>query len=136
MLGEAQQIPELTAPVIASAETDGHALALIASGVCRANAYYRAPYDGGAAFLLIQDDSFPKPTDDPVKQIAEVFPQALASLAIGNHRRAWESYLGCFGLDSETRGEQVVSYRFGMLVLSTRFDELDRLIELEAQLST
>ena len=33
---------------------------MIASGVCDADAYYRGPYEGGAAFLLIKDERFPR----------------------------------------------------------------------------
>jgi hypothetical protein len=46
----------LTEPEIDVASFDhGHVLAMIAVGLLGAAAYYRAPYDGGAAFLLIPE---------------------------------------------------------------------------------
>ena len=59
MLGEAQNIPELAEAEVLLGEVNGHVLAIIASGVCRADAYYRCPYEGGAAYLLIRDENFP-----------------------------------------------------------------------------
>jgi hypothetical protein len=50
MLGEAQGIPELAEAEVPLNEVNGHVLAMIGSGVCRADAYYRCPYEGGAAF--------------------------------------------------------------------------------------
>ena len=66
-LGEEQNIPELTQPQIPlTVEINGHVLSMIASGVCGADAYYRGPYDGGAAFLLIKDEKFPRNQEPPL----------------------------------------------------------------------
>lgn len=55
MLGESHGIPGLAEPQVPISEINGHTLAMIASVVCRADAYYRCPYEGGAAYLLIKD---------------------------------------------------------------------------------
>jgi hypothetical protein len=66
-LGEEQTIPELTQPQLPlTADINGHVLSMIASGVCDGDAYYRGPYDGGAAFLLIKDDKFPRSQEHPL----------------------------------------------------------------------
>jgi hypothetical protein len=49
-LGEEQQIHELITPLLQLGDLDGHTLAVFGSGICQANAYYRCPYEGGAAF--------------------------------------------------------------------------------------
>lgn len=71
--GESQGIPELTEPELSLDRIDGHTIAMIASGICRANAYYRSPYDGGALYDLIMDESFPKDPTPPLARLATVF---------------------------------------------------------------
>ena len=70
--GEEQEVPELATSMFPLDGIDGHFLAMIANGICRADAYYRCPYDGGAAFLLIQDENFPKNYEPPLQRIASV----------------------------------------------------------------
>jgi hypothetical protein len=98
LLGEHRQIPALTEPQVLLDDFDGHFLAMIGSGICRASAYYRAPYEGGAAYLLIKDDAFPLCSDAPVARIASVFPQAISSLEIPDHKVAFIGYLEFYGL--------------------------------------
>ena len=133
-LGEEQQIPELATPMFPLDGIDGHFLAMLASGVCQADAYYRCPYDGGAAFLLIQDENFPKNTEPPLQRIASVFPQAIASIEIANHRQALAGYLEHYGLVGETEGDTLVVKEDGEAVLTAAFDEQDRLAKLDVSI--
>ncbi|MBL8797842.1 MAG: hypothetical protein JNM56_28350 [Planctomycetia bacterium] len=132
-LGEKQQIPELTTPMLQLGDIDGHTLAMLASGVCQANAYYRCPYEGGAAFVLIQDESFPKPTEPPLARIASVFPQAISSIDIPDHRLALIGHLDHHGLVYEEVVGQVLVKENGEPVLTAVFDEQNRLTNLEVQ---
>jgi hypothetical protein len=59
LLGEHHHTPELTEAQLSLGGVNGHFLALLASGICRANAYYRAPYDGGAAFSSLKTTPSP-----------------------------------------------------------------------------
>ncbi|WP_345780486.1 DUF6882 domain-containing protein, partial [Xanthomonas sacchari] len=52
--GEHEGIAELAAPSSALGEDGGHHIALLA-GALRGRCYYRAPYDGGALFFLLED---------------------------------------------------------------------------------
>ncbi len=52
-LDTADRIPELQQPSVELSQIDGHYLSMIASGLTRANAYYRGPIEGGAVFFLI-----------------------------------------------------------------------------------
>jgi hypothetical protein len=101
MFGEQLQIRELTEPEVRLYVADGHTLSMIASGVCRADAYFRCPYEGGALFVLIQDENFPRCTEPPLQRIATIFPQAISSLNIPNHRPAFSGYLDDHGLAYE-----------------------------------
>ena len=103
-LGEQQQIPELTEPQIPlTDEINGHVLSMIASGVCDADAYYRGPYDGGAAFLLIKDAKFPPSKEPPLARLAHFFPQAISAFSIPDHRLALTSYLDQYGSFTPTK---------------------------------
>ncbi|MBL8799294.1 MAG: hypothetical protein JNM56_35740 [Planctomycetia bacterium] len=135
-LGEEQQIAELTTPMLPLSEIDGHTLAMIASGVCQANAYYRCPYEGGAAFVLIQDDSFPKPTEPPLARIASVFPRAICSIEIPDHRLALLGHLDHYGLAYEQEAGKVLVKENGELLLTATFDELNRLTNLEVMIDS
>lgn len=115
--------------------TRGHVLAMIASGVCRADAYYRCTYEGGAAFVLIMDENFPKCTDPPLQRIATVFPQAIALLEIPDHKLALAGYLDHYGLRHEQDGDKIVVKENGEPVLTATFDERNRLTNLETTLA-
>lgn len=134
--GEQHSIPELTTPQLPLDQVDGHTLALLASGICEANAYYRCPYEGGALFVLIMDENFPKCTDPPLQRIATVFPQAIASLDIPDHKLALAGYLDHYGLSHEQDGDKLVVKESGEPVLTATFDELNRLTNLEVKLKS
>jgi len=132
--GEQYGIPELTTPQLPLDQMDSHTLALFASGVCEANAYFRCPYDGGALFVLIMDENFPKCTDQPLQRIATVFPQAIASLEILDHRLAFMCYLDSYKLIHEQHGDKIVVKENDEPMLTATFDEQNRLTNLEATL--
>ena len=53
--GAGEKLAEFTLPSVDLNKTDGLALTLIASEVCKASSYFQDDYDGGAAFLLVSD---------------------------------------------------------------------------------
>ncbi len=130
--GEAARIPEFASPSFALEEFSADALALVASGICKADAYFRAPYEGGALYLLIADPSFPPPPGPPLARIATAFPRAIASLEIGDHRSALAGHLQHYGLEwrDGPGGEMIVDGDGGPALAAT-FDDLGRLIRLE-----
>ena len=134
-LGEQQQIPELTEPQIPlSGDINGHVLSMIASGVCDADAYYRGPYDGGAAFLLIKDEKFPRSKESPLARLPHIFPQAISAFAIPDHRLALTSYLDQHGITYNNEGNTVIVKEGGNIVLTAAFDDQKRLTNLDARL--
>nr|WP_162660490.1 DUF6882 domain-containing protein [Tuwongella immobilis] len=130
--GEQHGIPELTTPQLPLDQINGNTIGLLASSICEANAFYRCPYEGGALYVLIMDESFPKCTEPPLHQLATVFPQAIASLEIPDHRLALIGYLDHYELGYEQDGEKVVVRENGEPVLTATFDEQNRLTNLEA----
>lgn len=132
--GEQHGIPELTTPQLPLDQIDGHRIALLASGICEANAYYRCPYDGGALFVLIKDKNFPRCTEPPLQRLISVFPQAISTLEIPDHRLALTDYLDHHGIGYEQDAVKVVVKEDGEPVLIATFDDLKRLTHLEANL--
>jgi hypothetical protein len=134
--GEQHDIPELTEPQVPLDQIDGHALALLASGICEANAYYRCPYEGGALYVLIMDENFPKCPDPPLQRIATAFPQIIASHVTPDHKFALTDYLDHYGLAHEHDGNKIVVNEGSEAVLIATFDEQDRLTDLQANLKS
>ncbi len=135
--GEEQAIPELTQPKLAlSADNNGHVLSMIASGICNADAYYHGPYDGGAVFLLIKDDNFPRSTEYLLAHLPHAFPTKQSrlsqSLTIGS---ALTSYLDQCGILYRSEGNAVIVEEAGETVLTATFDNLKRLAKLTAAMS-
>jgi hypothetical protein len=62
---------------------------MVASGLCRAGAYYRGPYDGGAVYFLVNEVSLPV-ADTP--RIVQVILQTIANFAV-QHQPMLEAYL-------------------------------------------
>lgn len=134
--GEKNNVHQLTTPQFPLSELDDDPLVMLASGICEANAYYRCPYEGGALFVLIKDANFPKCSDPPLNRIATVFPQAIASLDIPNHKLALTGYLEHYGLSHEQNGDKVVVKEAGEVVLLAAFDGMKRMINLEVNLKS
>jgi len=128
-LGEARQVPELLNAELPRGEWIGTRLALTASGVFNARAFYRAPYEGGAAFLLVAGPTFPPNDVFPPARILSVFPQAVARFPV-NARRALAGYAHYYGLAADPDEADVVVRQGGKAVLRATFDAQDRLTGL------
>jgi hypothetical protein len=87
-LGLRENIRELTQPKIDLDQIDGYRFALIASGVCNADCYYRGPY-GGAVFVLLNAPDVRKQADTSVVRMVNVFTQLISLFAV-NHRQAFK----------------------------------------------
>lgn len=133
-LGEEHGIAELTEPIVPLNHADGHAFASVAVGEGLGKAYYRGPYEGGAAVLLITDDELQLQVNDPLQRILTVFPQAISAMEIADHREALQGYLEHYGFEPEEEGSALLLREQGQEVLRAEFDELGRLRELKGML--
>lgn len=71
--GIAEDIEELRHPQLELDLACGHFIAMIASTVCNADAYYRGPYDGGAVFFTIYETPLAHlPRAEPVELISVI----------------------------------------------------------------
>jgi hypothetical protein len=88
---------------------DGSYLAMAASGLCRADGYYRATYDGGALFVLLQAPPVRAGAPQGAHRMAAVLGELLGTPAgaVLDHREVVCSYARQKGYQVINRGEQV-----------------------------
>jgi hypothetical protein len=98
-IGEKERIPELVNAKVPLADADGERISLVASGLLAAPGYYRAPFRGGAMFVLLQDASLATSPSRAGVRIVEVFRRAADLLAPTEQRRALAAYARHHGAD-------------------------------------
>lgn len=112
---------------------DDHRVAMTSAGVLAhlagCDAYYRGPYEGGAAFFVLRDPRLQLPSPDAI-HISTLFPQAISALPLSNHRTAFMGYLEECGIAAQVDGDQV-HVVIGNSDLTARFDTLDRLADMQ-----
>lgn len=84
--GTSNGIDELCGPKFKCEGVDGHSLSMPASGVCKADGYYCCPYDGGAAFVLV-DFGGAVPEESPLLlRMNIVFTDFISGFDVANER--------------------------------------------------
>ena len=129
-LGTERSYDELCQPNLPADKHDGHFWAVLATGLCKAKAYYRGVYEGGAVFLMITDRTFPWHIDDPLARLASVFPQAISSLAIANHREALLGHAQLLGLTVTQQQRTALVADASGNHWTAQFDQRNRLARL------
>jgi hypothetical protein len=92
------QIPELTDAELAIDRWDGHALAGCASALSGVPGYYRAPYAGGAMYVLLTAESFKVAVARPLLRFTTIVPE-LDFERIGDPNRAIGVFAVRLGLE-------------------------------------
>lgn len=126
-LGEQHGIKELTDALVPVARLDPGALTLVAAGVCSAAFFYRAAYEGGAAYLLIPAPGLGLAPADPARA-STVITSFIADHAV-NHResiRHFAKYMKFMVVESGPR----LVVRSAAGALSLEFDALDRMTRM------
>jgi hypothetical protein len=120
--GEKKGIPEFVTPESALGEVNGHMMAMVASGLLKASAYFREAYAGGAVYVLLKDPSFAPPQVSPGERILKLFPRVIFGFEM-NHRRAFSAYLTHYGLEEQADGNVVTASDAQGPLLEAAFDE-------------
>lgn len=132
--GQQNGIQQLTQPGFSiNQELNGHILSMIASGLCNGSAYYRGPYDGGALFLLIRDENFPRSTVIPAVRISTIFPQLISAMPIPDHRTAFIAYLQYYGARLKEEPETITAKFDNGDLLQARFLKDNRLEDIRVK---
>lgn len=133
-LGEEQGIRALAAPRLREGEVDGLALALVASGLCRATGLFRCQVPSGILYCLLAEPSLPPLEGLPAWRAAEVFPQVLEQIPLEDPPLAFTWYLRALGLQPEVRAAEVRGTGRGGDRITATFDEERRLRGLRAEM--
>jgi len=124
-------VKELTEPRLIPREIDGHYFALVAAGVCKADCYYRCPYEGGAAFALIPEaPQVRAQADRSATWLASRILEVISKWEV-DHRSAIEAYLEFKGYRCRKEAEHWLAEADAENQLVLEFDELGRLSKLE-----
>jgi hypothetical protein len=127
--GAEHGVAELTDDEVALDRVDGHTIALIGLGLCNAQAYYRCPYDGGAMFVLITDDTLPLESGNRLERLSSTITQAISNLDIADHKAATIAYCRRQGLQFEER-DDALTVTDGRSTLTIEFDDLKRIARI------
>jgi hypothetical protein len=136
-IGTELRISELTEPEIdVERFHNGHALAMIATGLLNGAAYYRGPYEGGAVFLLIP--TLPLPTAEDAGntnlQVTTNFTNFICAYDCDN-RAALESYLRQKGYSViATTPHRILAEHPAEGPVEALFDDAGRLSQFDSQI--
>jgi hypothetical protein len=135
-LGELKEIPEFTSFELPRGEQIGTRLSLTAAGMFKADAFYRAPYAGGALYLLLADPIFPRHRVNPAVRIPTILPQVFERFRNLDHRQVLDGYLAYYGLTAVPEGPDVVIENGTEPILRAHFDERDQLTSMDQLVET
>jgi hypothetical protein len=132
--GEKHGLIDFTTPSFPYGVLGGWKLLMIGCGLAKAPAAFRAPQnDNLTVFTLIDDPGFPslKPSKAELGlRIAKIFPQVVEQAE--QHPRAFGGYLRYYGLRPEIEKLTMRGMRGDEAVVTARFDEKKRLVNLVA----
>ena len=132
-LGEREGIAELTERSFPIERANGYALASIAAGSRDDAAFYRAPYAGGALYVVLPDAGLPPDEAVPDERVVTTLAQTFQQFDV-DKRLAAQSFLERAGFAVETAGDEVRAQRGNSSVAIT-FDETGRVTNLSGTLA-
>lgn len=124
--GQRHGLRPLTDPVLPLGDAGVHSLALLASGVCGANAYYRGPAPGGAVFVLLQETPLDLDFIRRPGRVAAVLARAVQLFDV-DHRAVTEAWMSTLDLAIAHEGDRLVGSRRGRPYLEVTFDAEGRM---------
>jgi len=132
-MGRQKIIPEFQENETHDGETFCHRLAMIAVSESGASAYYRATYDGGAAYLLIQDEIPAVPERHHLGRIQRVIAESISTFQMP-HRQAIDAFVAAENLPVQQTEPMEILATADDGDLRIRFDEEGRLTEMKSLL--
>jgi hypothetical protein len=127
--GKRLGVEEFTVPAMDLSKADGRAFSLIASELCKANAYYRDAYEGGSLFVLLFDARIDNQPSFDLTRLSRQLLDFISYYEL-NHRNVLFSYLQAKGLSPIEYGSRMVCKLETGELLSAEFDALGRLVLL------
>ncbi|MGI5157499.1 DUF6882 domain-containing protein [Microbispora sp. CA-102843] len=122
--GHRHHIPELTEATLPLDHADGHTLALLSAGLTGL-CYYRGPYQGGAAYFLLQNVPHSVLAPTGPEDVVPVLSQIMEMYDL-DHRTLVENFLIQQGWHVQTTQATLVGRHPGGSNLHLEFDEHGR----------
>jgi hypothetical protein len=109
-LGEAERVNELSQAELAiTPRLNPARISLVASGILRGGAYFRASYPRGAMYLLIKDPKYKRSVTRPIPRVVKAFPLFLSKHFVADQRTAFMAYLKFYRLRVTEEGNRVIA---------------------------
>jgi len=133
--GAQHQIAEFTSPQLKLGDVTGPLLSTIATGLTRADAFYRGPYPGGAIYLVINAPPLKARTDSSPLRLVSNFSQLIATTPV-EHRKAWKTYLEQKGYQLSEAADSVIGTSPTGEKVVARFDAHGRAFKIGTSVAT
>jgi hypothetical protein len=130
--GSLKGVQEFILPSIDLDQADGHTLSLIAVGLCKASAYYRDSYEGGAVFFLLFDKRIDAQPSFDRARLSRRFLDLISRYEF-DHQSALRSYCTSKQLPCSGRGTTISCELESGERLIAEFDERGRLVQLNGE---
>lgn len=134
VLGEQEEIDLLRQSLVRLEGFDGHHLAMLGSGHCGADAYYRCPYEGGAAYVLLEAPVLRAGLDHSPERMIQAYTLLLSMLPV-SHQRTLVLYCEQCGYECAARAERVEARNADGRLILADFDSAARLSKIETTLA-
>jgi len=132
--GARQGVRELVEPEVDLRRAAGQSFAALACGLLDARGFWRAPFDGGVAWLLLTDRAAPGAARPLPAEMARVLTRTLAILPV-DHAIALDAYVLHHGGSVERAGATATARLRGGGRMVAHFDEGRRIERLEAKVA-
>lgn len=137
-IGEREGIEAFVVPdVPVGDDLPADAFALVASELVNADAYYRGPYTGGAAYILLRlPDDAPRQVDGDGLRVVRTLSLAPLALPIGLDRPAIERYMRWVGIEVAAEVDRSIGRDARGGEVTVTYDELGRFARLESTIES
>jgi hypothetical protein len=127
--GRGLNIPQLAKPVFGLDVADGRTIALVASGICQADCFFRVHFQGHALYMLLTAPPVRNVRDDSPGWVAQVYLSLIQNFPV-DHRGALAHYLRFKGYRYEWHGPVVTASSPRGRVLRVEFDAQGKLARM------
>jgi hypothetical protein len=133
--GETEGIAAFTEATVPLGTVTDHMIAMTCSGLEGGRCYYRAPYDGGALFMLLDDVPAQVLAPVPLARVGTVLMEVISQFEI-DHRRLVTGFFEQQGFAATAIGTGAIrATRAGEGHVDISFDELGRISNIAGKLT-
>ena len=132
--GRTYGVDELVQEEVPLDTVSGQEIAALACSLLDTPGFWRAPFNGAVAWLLLTDRALPRAVEPPPAEMARVLTRTLAIFPV-DHAIALDAYVVHHGGSVERLGATATAHMRCGGHMVARFDELHRIERLEAKVA-